>query len=233
MKEKRMFVPIREVNNRHFLRIPIKTHILTERDDIISVVKRYCGGVIKEGDIITISESAVAITQGRAIPTSQLRPRLLARFLWRFVRKVPYGIGLRNPYSMECAIQEVGSIRILVAAFIAVFTKLLGRRGDFYQIAGKATAMIDAPHTSGVKEYYECVIMGPKEPERVAEAIKEATGCETAIMDVNDIGGSWAVGASSGMKKELVKLVEEIMLDNPAGQGDALTPIIIIREIKE
>lgn len=224
------FEPIREVSGKKFLRIPIKTHILSEKDDIIEVVKRYAKDTLKPGDIITISESAVAITQGRAIPTEKIKPRFLARFLWRFVRKVPYGIGLRNPYSMECAIQEVGEIRILLASFVSAFTKLLGRRGDFYRIAGKQAAMIDAPHTSGVKEYYECVIMGPKDPEQVSQKIKEATGCECAIMDVNDIGGSWVVGASSGINK---KILEETMRDNPAGQGGDLTPIIIVREIKE
>lgn len=224
------FEPIREVWGKKFLRIPIKTHILSKEDDMIEVVKRYTSELLKPGDIITISESAVAITQGRAIPTEKLRPRLLAHLLWRFVRKVPYGIGLRNPYSMECAIQEVGEIRILLAAFVSAFTKLFGRKGDFYRIAGKQAAMIDAPHTSGVKEYYECVIMGPKEPDKVSQKIKEATGCECAIMDVNDIGGSWVVGASLGVNKQLL---EEIMRDNPAGQGGELTPIIIVREIKE
>jgi|UniRef100_A0A7C3YZE3 F420-0:gamma-glutamyl ligase-like protein len=224
------FEAIREIEGRRFERILVKTHILTSRDEIGEVVKRYAGKLLQPGDIITISESAVAITQGRAIPTEKLKPRLLARLLWRFVRKVPYGIGLRNPYSMECAIREVGEIRIIIASFIAAFTKLIGRRGDFYRIAGKQAAMIDAPHTSGVKEYYECVIMGPKEPDAVARRVKKVTGFETAIMDVNDIGGSWVVGASSGIDK---KLVEEVMRDNPAGQGDSLTPIVIIREVKE
>ncbi len=221
---------IRIIAGKRFLRIPVKTHILTERDNIVEVVKHYAGEIIEEGDIITISESALAITQGMAIPTVKIRPRLLARLLWRFVRKVPYGIGLRSPYSMECAIREVGQVRILLAAFVSALTKLIGRRGDFYRIAGKQVAMIDAPHTSGVKEYYECVIMGPKEPDKVAKEIKLATGCETAIMDVNDIGGSWVVGSSLGVNK---RLLEDIMCDNPAGQGGQLTPIIIIRPLKD
>ena len=35
-----------------------------------------------------------------------------------FVRQVPYGIGLRNPYSMQCAIDECGAPRILLAAVV-------------------------------------------------------------------------------------------------------------------
>ena len=48
-------------------------------------------------------------------------------------------------------------------------------------------------------------------------------------MDVNDIGGSWVVGGSAGLE---TKVVEEAMRDNPAGQGDACTPIILIREVR-
>jgi len=184
--------------------------------------------VLKENDIITISESAVASAQGRAIPIKDIKVSFLAKILWRFVRKVPYGTGLRNPYSMECAIKECGKIRIFIAAIFSGITKLLGRRGDFYRIAGKQAAMIDAPYTSGIKEYYECVIMGPKEPDKVAKKISKHFSLPVAIVDVNDIGGSWVVGASNNVNK---KLIEQILKDNPGGQGDEMTPIVIIREI--
>jgi F420-0:gamma-glutamyl ligase-like protein len=213
-------------DRRKYIRVPIKTHIVTDKDNIVDVVENYTAKIRQAGDIITISESVVAMTQGRAIPTSQIKPRLLARILWRFVRKVPYGIGLRNPYSMECAIQETGSARILLAAMVSAVAKIFRRRGDFYKIAGKQAAMIDAPHTAGLKEYYECVILGPKDPELVAQKIADRIKSSTAIVDVNDITGCWVVGAS---KDADVKLIEEALDDNPAGQGDECTPIIIVR----
>jgi len=208
--------------------IAIKTHIITEKDNIEDVIENYTVKVRKPNDIITISESVVAMTQGRAIPTNQIKPKLLARILWRFVRKVPYGIGLRNPYSMECAIRETGSARILLAALVSAIMKLFKRRGDFYKIAGKQAAMIDAPHTAGLKEYYECVIMGPKDPELVSQKLSDKIKTPVAIVDVNDITGCWVVSAS---KDADVKLIEEALDDNPAGQGDACTPIIIIRPL--
>jgi len=213
---------------KNYTIIPVKTHIITDKDDINEVVERYTSNIRQKGDIITISESVVAMTQGRAIPTSQINPRLLARLLWRFVRKVPYGIGLRNPYSMECAIRETGSARIILAAIVSAVMKLFKRRGDFYKIAGKQAAMIDAPHTAGLKEYYECVIMGPKDPELVAQKLSDKIKLPVAIVDVNDISGCWVVGASNDAN---VKLIEEVLDDNPAGQGDACTPIIIIRPV--
>ena len=221
---------IKEVNGRKFLRIPIKTRILTPQDDIVDVIKEYTNGKLQEGDIIVVSESVVAITQGRAIPVKDIKVGPLARFLWRFVRKVPYGVGLRSPYSMQCAINECGAFRILIAAIIGGITRFFGRRGDFYRIAGKQAATIDAAFTSPVPPYNECVIMGPKDPEKVAIRIKEATGCEAAVMDINDIGGSWALGYTENID---AKLLEEIMRDNPLGQKDELTPIGIVRELSD
>ncbi len=213
---------------KNYTIIPVKTHIITDKDDINEVVERYTSNIRQKGDIITISESVVAMTQGRAIPTSQIKPRLLARLLWRFVRKVPYGIGLRNPYSMECAIRETGSARIILAAIVSAVMKLFRRRGDFYKIAGKQAAMIDAPHTAGLKEYYECVIMGPKDPDLVVQNLSDRIKLSVAIVDVNDISGCWVVSASKDVD---IKLIEQALDDNPAGQGDACTPIIIIRPL--
>lgn len=221
---------INEINyrNEKYKIIPVETHIITDKDNIVNVIEQYTTNIRQARDIITISESVVAMTQGRAIPTSQIKPRLLARFLWRFVRKVPYGIGLRNPYSMECAIRECGSIRILFAAFVSAIAKIFRRKGDFYKIAGKQAAMIDAPGTAGLKQYRDCVIMGPKDPELIAQSLADKIKLPVAIVDVNDITGCWVVSASKGVD---IKLVEEALDDNPAGQGDACTPIIIIRSV--
>jgi len=220
--------PVCQVRGRRFLRLPVRTHIITEHDDVVTVVRRYAAGILQPGDVVTVSEKVVAITQGRAHPISSIRVGFWAGVLWRFVRKVPYGIGLRSPYSMQCAIDEIRVPRILLAAFVGGFTRLLGRRGDFYRIAGKQAAMIDAAHTAGILEYYECVIKGPKDPEKVAQAISDALGVPAAVVDVNDIGGSWVVGGSAGVD---AKLVEDALRDNPAGQRDQCTPVVIIREL--
>lgn len=207
-------------------RIWVKTHVFNKGDDLIVEVKRYTGDLLQPKDILTIAESPVAAVQGRAIPISQIRPGFWANFLWRFVKKVPYGIGLRSPWSMQCAIDEVGLLRILRAALAGIWGKVRGRSGDFYRFAGKQVAMIDAAHTSGVKEFYECVILGPKDPDGVAQQIAQALGCPVAVVDANDIFGCTVVGSSEGVN---IKLVAEAMRDNPAGQGDQLTPIIILR----
>ena len=88
------FEPIVVINDVKYRRIPIKTRILSPEDDIISLIKEYVKPLHQAGDIVTLSESPVAITQGRAIPVSQLKIGWLAKFLWRFVAKVPYGVGI-------------------------------------------------------------------------------------------------------------------------------------------
>jgi len=219
---------IKEFNGQKFLRIPIKTHILSPDDSMDRVIEKYAKEKLEDGDWIVISESAVAIVQGRAIPTSEIKVGLLARLLWRFVRKVPYGIGLRNPYSMQCAINQTGRARIVFAALVGAITRLLGRKGDFYRLAGTQAAMIDAPTTSPVEQYKKCVIMGPEQPTRYASQLSRSLGYEVAIMDINDIGGSWVIGASNGIKS---KLLEQIMRDNPLGQQDELTPLGLVRKV--
>jgi len=218
--------PVIEACGRKVRRIPVKTRVLLENDPLVESVRRYALPVAQPGDIITIAESPVAVMQGRAIPISRIKPGFWASVLWRFVKKVPYGIGLRSPWSMQCAIDEVGAPRIIRAAIAGAWGKLRGRSGDFYRVAGKQAAMIDAAHTSGVKEFYEFVIKGPKDPDGTAVLLSRELGFPVAIVDANDIFGCAVVGVPSGLD---VKLVQEAMRDNPAGQGDELTPIIILR----
>jgi len=220
-------IKVFKASNRNGIRrILVRTHALSTNDDIDDIIARYAEKYLQKGDIVALAETPVAITQGRAIPVKFMKPRLSARILWRFVRKVSYGIGLRNPYSMEAAIQECGELRIWFAALFGGFLRLLGRRGDFYRIAGKQARMIDAVGTSPVKPYDECVLKGPADPSGIVKRLKRRFGVDFAIMDINDIGGSWAVAATSGID---VPRLEDIMRDNPMGQGTQLTPITIIR----
>jgi F420-0:gamma-glutamyl ligase-like protein len=209
-----------------FLRIPVKTRILSAEDEMLDIIREYALPHMQAGDMLTISESPLAITQGRAIPVSELKIGLLARILSRFVAKVPYGIGLRSPSSMQCAIDETGSLRILFAAAVGAVSKLLGRKGDFYRVAGMQAALVDAASTSPVPPYNETVIKGPKDPQQVSEYLAEAIGHPVAVMDINDIGGSWMIGGGGGVNKHFIEMA---MKDNPQGQGDELTPLCIVR----
>jgi F420-0:gamma-glutamyl ligase len=214
------------VGGRTYLRLPVHTHVVTDADDIVEVLARYAGPMVRAGDVVFVSEKVVAITQGRAVPVEKIRVSTLARMLWPRVAKVKYGVGLRSPYSMQCAIDECGAARILLAAVIGAIGKLLGRKGDFYRVAGPQAAMIDAAGTAGIDAFKGSVIKGPKEPDRVAQQIADRLNAGAAVVDVNDIGGSWAVGASRDVDRALV---EAALKDNPLGQGAEQTPCGILR----
>jgi F420-0:gamma-glutamyl ligase len=221
--------PTITVDGASYLRIPLKTHVVMPDDDIVDVVRRYAGGQAQSGDIVFVSEKVVAITQGRAVPTDQIQVSWLAKLLWPRVRQVSYGIGLRNPYSMQCAIDECGAPRIVLAAAVGAFGKLVGRTGDFYRVAGIQAAAIDAPGTAGIEQFRNCVIKAPKDPDRVAQSLADALGCGAAVVDVNDIDSA-VLGHSRDVDPERVRLA---LKDNPLGQGAEQTPLGILRPLAE
>jgi len=230
MSHSKQTEPIITIGGVKFDRIPVKTGILTPQDDIGEVISKYALPLMQPGDILTISESPLAITQGRAIPVTEIKVTPLAKLLSHFVAKVPYGIGLGAPTSMQCAIEETGVPRILFAAFIGAAGKLLKRKGAFYKVAGMQAALIDAATTSPVPPYTDTVIKGPLHPEKVCAELHSRFGYEFAVMDINDIGGCWMIGGSPGVSKHFI---ETVMKDNPQGQGDELTPFCIVRRVTD
>lgn len=219
-----------EVDGKKYRRLPIKTHVITDRDQIEDVVTKYAVPNLQDGDILFITEKIVACTQHRAIPMKDIKPRRLAVFLSKFVVKTPYGIGLAMPETMEMALQECGTIRILFAAFVSAIGKLFRRRGWFYLIAGEQARGIDGPTSGTLPPYNEYVVLAPAQPEKVAKELSEKIGYPVAITDINDLGGN--ILGYSGSQEESDLLVR-ILKDNPLGQCHEQTPMGIIREVEE
>lgn len=206
-------------------KIPIRTHIISEKDDIVEVARHYASGIAARGDVIALAESVVAITQGRAILPETVKPGWLARFLCRFPGK---GGSLATPAAMQLAIDEVGHARILAGCAAAAVGKLLRKKGFFYIVAGRQLALID--DVAGTMYPYERhIILGPKEPVKVVEAIKKATGAEAVIADVNDLGCVDILGIT---KKEYLPAVKEALRDNPFGNEDEQTPIVVLKRAR-
>lgn len=178
-----------EVEGKRYRRLCIKTHVITDADNITDVVMRYAAPEMQEGDTLFITEKAVACTQKRAIPMKEIKPRPLAKFLCKFVLKTPYGIGLGIPETMEMAIRECGTFRILVAAAVSAVGKLFGIRGWFYKVAGEKARSIDGPCDCTLPPYNEYVVLGPADPDKVAAEIYAVLGKPILITDINDIGG--------------------------------------------
>ncbi len=189
---------------------------------------KYASSLVQEGDILFITEKAVACTQKRAIPIDQIHPRPLARFLSRFVLRTPYGIGLAMPETMEMALRECGTIRILFAAAISAVGKLFGIRGWFYNIAGYKARSIDGPCDFTLPPYNHYVVLGPDKPDEAAADISKKVGVPVAITDINDLEGQILGTSDRSMDRDLLC---KILKDNPLGQCSEQTPMGIIRRV--
>lgn len=221
---------IREVNGVKYARLPIKTHVISDKDNILEVCKQYAGDLVQQGDIFFVTEKAVACTQKRAIPMKDIHPRPLAKFLCKFVLKTPYGIGLGIPETMEMALQECGTIRILFAAAISAVGKLFHKRGWFYKVAGFKARAIDGPCDYTLPPYNEYVVLAPAEPDKVAREISGVLGVQALVTDINDLEGQILGTSEESIDRDLMV---QILKDNPLGQSHEQTPMGIIRAVNE
>jgi F420-0:gamma-glutamyl ligase-like protein len=215
-----------DINGKSYLRIPIKTHLITSEDRIADICLHYAKELLREGDILFVSEKIVAITQGRAYHISTINASWFARVLSYFVYKSPYGIGLGKAITMELAIREAGLPRILFAALLSAITKPFGMRGVFYKVAGKNINAIDGPCAYTIAPYNEYAKLPPKDPSLVAKSIRSTVGNETVIIDANDLGSN-VLGKSSGDLSD--ELSRQLFIDNPLGQSAEQTPLCIVR----
>ncbi len=209
-----------------FDRFPIRTHVIMRGEQIDDVMKSYAPTPLLKSDYLFVSEKIVAICQGRAWDISEIRPSRLARVLSRFVYRSPYGIGLGSPWTMQLAIEEVGVLRLLVAAACSALTKPFGIRGVFYRIAGTAARAIDGPCDCTIPPYNHFAKKAPKDPDRVARRIAGLLGCGVVIIDANDLGVE-VLGKSSSSIPTL--FCKQVFRDNPLGQSRESTPLCVVR----
>jgi hypothetical protein len=210
-----------------YARHPVRTHLVTDADDAIEVVRRYTTPLPPDTAFVAVSERMVAITEGRSYPMSSIRPGRLARILVRFVTRPGYGIGLGTAETMQLAISEVGAPRILLAAAVSGLTKPFGVHGLFYRIAGPQAAAIDGPTSYTIPPYNQAATLGPKDPWRAAREIATALDVPVAVIDANDAGCN-ALGLSGGLER---RLVESLFADNPLGQAGEQTPVCVVRRV--
>ena len=214
-----------EIEGELFYRYPIKTHLITNDDDLIAAIRKYIKDIVRRDDLIVVSKKILAITQNRAFNIDEIKTSNLAKFLAYFVRKTPHGASLSNPAAMQLAINEIGKPKIILAAILSALTRPFKMRGVFYKAAGRKSASIDAPAESTIPPYNRYCIKSPVKPAEAAQSIAEVFGCQAAIIDACDLGVE-ILGASKGVNKEIVK---KIFADNPLGQSSEQTPIAIVR----
>ena len=85
--------------------IPVKTRILTDKDNIVDAVEEYTRGTAGADDLVCVAESVVAITQHRFTRPEELTPSWQAHLMRRFV---PGEGSMASLYGMQAAMELEG-----------------------------------------------------------------------------------------------------------------------------
>ena len=124
-----------------------------------------------------------------------------------------------------------GLPRVLLAAFVSAVTRPFGVHGLFYKICGKGVGGIDGFYfRSSFERYKELALINPPNPVELCNQLEKDTGIPVVLMDANDIDQN-QLGKCDDFPLTDDE-IQDAMADNPSGQGDELTPLILIRPLK-
>ncbi|MDQ6781833.1 MAG: coenzyme F420-0:L-glutamate ligase [Candidatus Eremiobacteraeota bacterium] len=207
---------------RRIIALPVRTRLIRAGDDLPGLLADCLRGIVASDDIVCVSETAVAIAQGRSIRAEAIRPSRLARLLAR--RAGSYAT-VNQPESMQLVLESAGALKVLAAAAAGAAGRIIGRRGDFYRILGPAVAEIDG-YTGTMPPYERHIVLGPKDPDIAAEAIAAACHAHACVVDANDMGKAEILGASERVNMAIVR---RCLLLNPAGNADEQTPVVVLK----
>ena len=215
---------------RHtYRRIPVRTHLIQFGEDMPSLIKKYAGPMIENGDWIAISEKVVSVCQNNVRHISTVKAGWLAKLIVKGVKKYPNDIGFSKPEKMQLAVEISGTPRMMLAVTIGAIGKLVGIRGVFWRIAGHRVSEIDGFNPDSMCPYTEYAALPPREPEKLCRELESKLGMPVVIIDGNNINVE-IIAASDGVPVS-AKIARLILLDNPMGQDDEMTPFILVREI--
>jgi hypothetical protein len=202
--------------------IPLRTALVRPGDDLVALVERVVRGIARSGDVLAISETAVAIAQGQAVRAELIRP---SRVAYALSRRAGAMATVSQPESLQLVIDQVGSWKVLYAAAMNVLGRLAGRRGAFYEILGEAIAAIDG-YTGTLPPFERTIVLAPQNPDAFSQSVYERTGAACCVVDANDLEKAKVLGASSYVNRANV---ERALLSNPHGNGDEQTPIVVLK----
>ena len=221
-----------EVSGDIYLRHAIQTRFITGNDSYIDIMKEYVAGIYQEGDIISISEKIISICQNRTIRREDIKIGRMAKFLSKFaIQAGPEGYGVGVPIKMQYAINKIGLLRIIFASVAGGLFKVFGIKGIFYKIAGPEISGLDGFYDGAWEEYRDIGIELPYDSTAVCNEIKQKLGISCMIVDANDLGQE-ILGKSDDIKFG-DRILKQMIRDNPAGQDQQRTPLILIREKRD
>jgi hypothetical protein len=206
--------------------LPIRTHILTEVDNPVEIVKRYVLPRAQKGDIVALAETPLALMQGRYRHPSEVKPGWAAKRVCLFFLPMS---SLATACGMQTLVDVVGPWRVVAAFAIGAVAKVFGKPGVFYQLAGEQARLIDDV-TGTLPPFDQFIVLGPDNPQQVVEEIQRETGLAAAIVDANDLKAVKILAATADLS---VTFLEQALRSNPAGNADERTPVVVIRPLSK
>ena len=218
-------------NGRAYERYAIHTHFVEVGEDQAELVRRYVLPLYQQGDVLAFGAKVMAMCTGNVRTKEQCKPGFWARLLSPHASETVAGIGMHDPYKLQLAIDMVGAPKVVFASVASAVTKLFGVKGVFYKIVGKDVAGIDGfYYRSSFDRYKDLALINNTNPVELCDDLEKKTGVPVVLMDANDIDqNQLGKGTNFPLTDEEI---QDALKDNPSGQGDELTPLILIRPVK-
>lgn len=228
----------REVSGEIYQRFPVKTHIIHIKEDLTPIFDEI-EKVAKPWDFIWISEKFLTISEWRLIHKSFLKPSRLAKVIVFFMKKNMSEKAIKNndshaiPEKMQACILIAGWWRIFFAFVLwvpltIIYKLFWKKKWWFYILAWNKISDIDWTFSVETPPFNEFAKIYPEHPEKTCEEIAKKYTFWCVVTDSNNINTKilWFSKKIWLSEEEL----REVFLDNPMGQWDYRTPIILVRK---
>ena len=217
-------------NGRRYDRFAIQTHFVEVGENQADLVRRYVLPLYQKGDLLSFGAKVMAMCTRNVKTRDEVKPGFWAKHLWRFAGINTTGVGMHEPYKLQLVIDMCGLPRVLFAAFVSAITRPFGVHGLFYKICGQGVGGIDGFYfRSSFDRYKELALINPPNPVELCNQLEKETGIPVVLMDANDLEQN-QLGKCDDFPLSDAE-IQDAMADNPSGQGDELTPLILIRPL--
>ena len=191
-------------DGRRYQRYAIHTHFVQPGEDQAELVRRYVLPLYQPGDCLSFTAKVMGMCTNNVRTLEDTHPGFWAKTLAPFAGHNSTGIGMHQPYKMPLVIE----------------------------ICGHGVAGIDGFYPDSSFEVYHTMgVINPEHPVELCDALEAATGVPTVVMDANDFDqNQLGKGTHFPLTDDQI---QDAMADNPSGQGDELTPFILIRPLRD
>ena len=218
-------------NGRKYDRFATQTHFVEVGEDQADLVRRYVLPLSQPGDILSFGAKVMAMCTRNVKTKDEVHPGFWAKKLAPFAGINETGVGMHEPYKLQLVIDICGLPRVLFAAFVSAITApFVAEYAASHKICGKGVAGIDGFYfRSSFDRYKELALINPPNPVELCNQLEKDTGIPVVLMDANDIDQNQLGKCSDFPLTD--EEIQDAMADNPSGQGDELTPLILIRPL--